>query len=278
MMPRPLALSAASALIASHRNAYERDDELLRYMRDLHGSFGVEIREELLEHATNVSFTDLGERVLRAIPPPAWPPDLLIVTYGLPDCQPLKTVSSHLDYLLGGARHSFAISEQGLAAPFTALRIANAYARAGRCQSLALFVLEQTTFPYWMPLVHETPLADSGVVLLLEQDGERESTFEASELRRGANGLAALLSELDGTLDHKQTLLVTGPWPEPAELEACPLPCHRAAKGSYCTSVWLELARHHQEWATRYDALVLCDTDPRSGLSHAAVMINRNGT
>lgn len=277
-MPGPLALSAASALVASHRNAYEHDDELLRYMRDLHGQFGVEVREELLERGTNVTFVDLAERVLRGMPSPMRPPDLLIVTYGLPDCQPLKTVSSHLDHLLGGACRSFAISEQGLAAPFTALRIANAFARSGRCKSLALFVLEQTTFPYWIPLVHETPLADSGVVLLLEQDGEQERTFEAAELRRGSNGLALLLSELKADLDHKETLLVAGPWAEPAELEALPLPRHQAANGSYCTSVWLELARHHLEWAARYDALVLCDTDPRSGLSHAALMINRNGT
>lgn len=46
---------------------------------------------------------------------------------------------------------------------------------------------------------------------------------------------------------------------------------HRVAPGSYCTSLWLELADHWQEWQRDFRRIVLCDTDPRSGRSHVAL-------
>jgi hypothetical protein len=273
-MPQ-LAVKAASAVVAGHRNPYRRDEEVLRYQRDLLAPFGVEPAEDLLRQGPNISFVELAEHALLGMPSPVAVPDMLIVSYGLPDCQPLKTVSSYLDHLLGGACRSFAISDQGLAAPFTALRIAGAYAKAGRCRSLALFVLEQTTFPYPVPLVHETPLVDSGVVLLLEPDG----TFGAVATRRTAGGLGPALTGLAGLAAEsgcRDVLVVAGPWADPAQLAACPLPCHQVAAGSYCTSIWLELARNHQDWAARHDGLLLCDTDPRTGLSHVVLLRNQH--
>ncbi len=55
-------------------------------------------------------------------------------------------------------------------------------------------------------------------------------------------------------------------------VEATGRPHHRVAPGSYCTSLWLDLARHHERWAAEHDAIVLCDTDPRTGRSHAALL------
>ncbi|CAM5629348.1 hypothetical protein [Streptomyces narbonensis] len=43
------------------------------------------------------------------------------------------------------------------------------------------------------------------------------------------------------------------------------------APGSYCTSLWLALADHWQEWRESHRRIVLCDTDPRTGRSHVAV-------
>ena len=60
--------------------------------------------------------------------------------------------------------------------------------------------------------------------------------------------------------------------PEPVDSLAPHI--HRVrARASYCTSVWLDLARHHERWAARLTTrIVLCDTDPRTGRSQAALL------
>jgi hypothetical protein len=52
---------------------------------------------------------------------------------------------------------------------------------------------------------------------------------------------------------------------------------HRAPPSSYGTSVWLELARHYQDWAQDYRTLVVCDTDPDTGVTQA-VTLSRTAT
>ena len=47
---------------------------------------------------------------------------------------------------------------------------------------------------------------------------------------------------------------------------------HRTVPGSYCTSVWLDLARNWPAWQRDHTAVVLCDTDPRTGDTQLAVL------
>jgi hypothetical protein len=260
-----LALRSASALIRPDANPYRPDPKLDAYHREMLAPFGVEVDLERLARSPNVGFPELAERVLRGLPDPISAPDLLILTYGLPDMFPLKSTTTHLNYLVGGGR-SFAIAEQGLRAPFTALRVADAYARSGRCTSLALFVCEQTTLPYRDPLVDDTPLVDSAVVLYFD-DGDG---FAFQETRVGESG--DLLADYLRDADLDRTLVVAGPWVAAEELAGVAAPVHRVAPGTYCTSVWLDLARHHRAWAADYDTVLLCDTDPRTGRSQAALL------
>jgi hypothetical protein len=218
----------------------------------------------------NIGFPELAQGVLDAAGRPIGNPELLILAYGLPDLYPLKTLSAHLNYLLGGRSRSFAISDQGLRAPFTALRIAHAYARSRRCATLALFVCEQGSLPYEDPFVRDNVLMDSSVLLYFDGQG----SYELSRTGTAGPGesLAGLLAAMTADLDPRRSLLVAGPWPDPGLLCAAALPVHRSDPGTYCTSVWLELARNHQAWARLYHALVLCDSDPRTGWSHVAVL------
>jgi hypothetical protein len=41
--------------------------------------------------------------------------------------------------------------------------------------------------------------------------------------------------------------------------------------------VWLALARHWRTWQKEYATVVLCDTDPRSGETHIAVLRSEPG-
>ncbi|MDG4773647.1 hypothetical protein [Solwaraspora sp. WMMD792] len=277
-MAMSLTLRGAAALVRPDGNPYERDQALLAYQRDLLAPYGIEVDEDLMKQSRNIGFREMAEELMERCPSPFGTPDLLILAYGLPDRYPLKTVTTRLNALFGGRSRSFALSEQGLRAPFTALRVADAYARSGKAASLALFVCEQTTLPYRDPLVHDTPLLDSAVLLYFDTDNDTgaRSGFRFRTARAAGVDvpLSDLLADQRPGLPPGLALLVAGPWPPDDQLGGVGLPVHRCQPGGYSTSVWLDLARHHDEWVDRYASLVLCDTDPRTGRSQLAVLTN----
>ncbi|MEV6235576.1 hypothetical protein [Lentzea sp. NPDC051838] len=288
-----LTLTAASAVVATHRNPYVPDEWLLAYQRDLMAPFGVEFDAERLARGTGVLFQELASSALELLPAPP-KPDLVVVAHGLPDHYPFRSIGGHVDKLLGGGSENFAISEHGLRAPFTALRVAAAYHRSGRCAVGTVVVVEQGTFGNEEPLARDG-LADTAAVLVLGDGGPWEITAvpPASEDLAGmvtalasGNPTGAATTSAYGNPARTATATAPGdptrPLTAPSErplVVAGPfagdlpdLPVHRVPPGSYCTSVWLALARHHEEWAQTHDALVLCDTDPRTGRSHAALL------
>ena len=117
--------------------------------------------------------------------------------------------------------------------------------------------------------MQEERLHDSAVVLHFAGTGGLE--LRSVHLCEPHEALGALLTRLARALAGQEVLLVAGRWTDPAEIDAAGLPSRRAASGFYCTGVWLELARYHEEWAAGKDAVILCDTDPRSGQSQAAI-------
>jgi hypothetical protein len=260
-----LALRSGAAVIRRDHHRYRLDEEILEHNRAMLGPFGVAVDEDIARSGRNWTYTELAEATLVSAAPEDGTPDLVVVAYALPDLHPLKTVSSHLNHLLGGTARSFAVSEYGLAAPYAALRIASAYARSGRCASLALFVLEQTTLPYHEPFLDDLDLSDSAVYLHF-------TAADGITIGRITNGddLATVLADV--VPPTGRTLIVAGPWTDAGIVDGVGATVRRVANGSYATGVWTDLADHHAEWCDRYDAIVLCDTDPRTGLSHAAVL------
>jgi hypothetical protein len=264
-------LRAAGSVVSPPGRPYVDDPSMLAFFRDLVEPFGEVVEEKLLSSGPNVSHRDLVGHLVAAEEVRNSRPDLIVLAYALPDVHPFTAVAPHLNMLLGGQATSFGISQQGPAAPFTALRIVAGFQRAGRCREAVVAVLEQTTLPTRHPLVHDTPLVDSGVILILGPDGgprlggvETVESGEAMERRLGE--LAAP--------DPAGTLVVRGPWLDDLHDEDVGdgVPTHRIGPGTYCTSVWLALARHWRSWRRKYGTVVLCDADPQSGRGHLAVM------
>ena len=262
----PLSLRFAAPVVRRDANPYEPDDDLTTYWRELLAPFGIEADEALLAASPNIGFAELAEETLRRVP--AIDPDLLLLAYALPDLHPLKSVTAHLNHLLGGRSRCFAISEQGLRAPYTALRVADAFARSGRCQSLALFVCEQTTLAYRDDLVHGTPLVDSAALLYFDRTGGFAFRYTAAGSGAEVGALAAAALERSGS---GPALVVAGPWVDPRQLDVLDAKVQPCPPGTYCTSVWLEMAGNHDVWADSYRSVVLCDTDPRSGQAQVAL-------
>ncbi|MFC9702168.1 hypothetical protein ACFTWD_15845 [Streptomyces sp. NPDC056943] len=270
-----LAVRAAAAVRSPQGRAPGDRPAALDYYRDLLTPFGEKPDEELLNRGAHVHHRDLADLLVADEGVGRSRPELLIVTHALPDVVPFTAVAPHLTDRLGGGAANFAIAQQGLAAPFTALRIASAYHRAGRAAEVVLAVLEQTTLPTAFPLVQETPLIDSAAALVLGASGDDSGPRFVRAYSAGSAADALGEGALGADLGEDGTLLVLGPWVTEDLPERSAV--HRVAPGSYCTSLWLALADHWQEWSETYRRVVLCDTDPRSGRSHVALFAHGEG-
>jgi len=270
-----LAVRAAAAVRSPQGRGAGDTPAALGYFRDLLAPFGEKPDEELLSRGPQVRHRDLADLLVADDGVGRSRPELLIVANALPDVVPFTAVAPYLTDRLGGRATNFAIGQQGLAAPFTALRIASAYHRSGRAAEVVLAVLEQTTLPTAFPLVQETPLVDSAAALVLgAASGAGLRFVRAHSAGSAAAALAA--GALGRDVGADGTLLVLGPWVTESVPEDAVV--HRTAPGSYCTSLWLELADHWQEWQQAYRQIVLCDTDPRSGRSHVALFAGGEGS
>ncbi|MFD5649186.1 hypothetical protein [Streptomyces sp. NPDC127039] len=257
-----LALHATAAVRSPEGTGPAGTPEHLGFFEDLLGPFGAKPDEELLRSGRQVTHRHLADRLVDSEAVRGARPQLLIVAYALPDVVPFTAVAPHLTERLGGEAVNFALSQQGLAAPFTALRIADAHARSGRAAEVVLAVLEQTTLPVDVPLVREKELTDSAAALVLRA----ASGPGGGGLRLGRVGSGALPDGLDGD----GTLHVLGPCATGSDVPH-KTDVHRAPSGTYCTGVWLELAAHWQEWQRSHHTVVLRDTEPGTGREHHAV-------
>ena len=262
-----LTLSAAAALRAPVSTEVFDESLAVKFFRDLLGPFGAKPDEERLRDGAQVQHRQLAETLVAADGIRDSRPQLVVVAHALPDLVPFTAVAPMLTERLGGGATCFSISEQGLAAPFTALRVAAAYHRSARADEVLLAVLEQTTLPEPFPIVDENQLIDSGVLLALNSTGAGGLTLDRAGF---AESVAAALA---GYPADDRTLVVVGSWVDDAVPGGYAV--HRAGPGSYCTGTWLELADNWTDWQQRYATVVLCDTDPRSGRTYRAVFTTR---
>lgn len=262
-----LSITAAASVVGPASRDFEHGPELLAVHRDLAGPFGLTVDEDLLRAGRNVSHRDLLDELVDADDVRDARPDLIIVAHALPDIHPFFASASYLNKRFGGGAVSFAIIEQGLAAPFTALRIASAFHASGRSAVSMIAVLEQTTLPTRLPFVHDNELLDSGAILLLgDEHGPHVSAlrtvFPNESVREAIRALAGE--------DRDRTLVLAG-----SRVGADALPegmaVRRCLPETYCTSVWVDLADKRDAWQRDYAAVILCDTEPRTGRTQLAL-------
>lgn len=263
-----LLLASAAGFTGSGRNECPFDAEMIEYYQDLLALFDVPFDEQRLRTGPNVGYTELAESVLAVDGLTVRRPDLVLLTYAIPDLHPFKAVSAHVNHLLGGGARSMAISEQGLQAPYTALQLADAYHRSGGCDSALVLVVEQTTLPYHDPLVQKTPLSESAVALALEAADAPQDRLMPT---RPWAGPPAQLRQALSQRCAGSTLVVAGPWVKPEWVDGL-ADLYRCPTGTYCTSVWLALAEQHHHWSEQYATVLVCDMDPRTATTHAMAL------
>ncbi len=234
-----------------------RDGQLGGYLTDLLGQYGLALRDNVDLQGSGHSYGEMAEslipEVLASGGPvsggpvsggPAEPVDLLIFAFAVADLAPGRATATYLASLCPGEPLAFTICDQGIAAPYTALRLLGAY--GGSARRAVLMVAEQATAFYDLPAPAEMPTRHAAVLLVF--DAGSAGGFGPVRQLRGVGPMAvpdvvsAAVTEL--AADHDEVTLITG-----NGLDSCgPLPPMlsgqrlAAPAGQPCTGVWWQLA------------------------------------
>ncbi|MFY1702144.1 hypothetical protein ACN28G_10450 [Micromonospora sp. WMMA1923] len=225
------------------------DDELTAFvdhMESIHGRFA---DLTWLTGGTMVSYHDMVRTVVDTLGPALVDVDLVVTVEASQDCRHQSFPGSLLCELLPGDPLMMGISEQGVAGPFTALRIAHDQVAAGGARRALVVAMEQNTLPPDDAAVR--PGRNLAVAMLVGPDGTMP--LGRPRVARTAAPAAA------GSTPPRGDVLVAG-----AALAAPPgrATVVRAPAGHPCLGVWLTLASLLEQGLAAGSRVVVADEDP----------------
>ncbi|MFF1871217.1 hypothetical protein [Streptomyces sp. CB03911] len=255
---------------------------LRRYLTDLLHPYGRELDPDALGpeavSCDGQSYGEMAETLIDAIVPAGEAVDLLVLAHAVPDITPGRATTTCLSHVCPGTPMALAVSDQGAASAFTALRLVDAYARSGGLRRALLLVVEQDSLPYDPGVPVVVPAGSRGVALLFGEPspGERVATVSrvathvlaadslpgvalAAELG-GLGGLGELGGPGDGSAKGTVTAIL-GATPAAAAAHRWPAGLRFADVGQPATGVWWDLAGELAELSTGPRRVVLADYD-----------------
>lgn len=142
------------------------DEGLDRYFTDMAAAFGHRYESTALDRAT--SYSSMAAEMLAALPPRVGRIDHIVLAHATPDIDCRASVGCFLVEAAGDPI-VFGVSDQGLAAPFTALRVAADFPRGERVSGrTVVLVLDQSSVPWEVPRRELVPACDAAVALVLQ--------------------------------------------------------------------------------------------------------------
>ncbi|MFJ3214686.1 hypothetical protein ACIPLC_01990 [Kitasatospora sp. NPDC086801] len=156
---------------APYRPEAARED----FYRELGALYGADFDREQFAASGRRTSVELAHGALDALGPLTAEecPEVVVVAYAAPDFDHAELVASCVKRRLPGEPLSFALSDQGVLAPFSALRVAVEYARRCGWSRLLLVVVDQGTQPFPLPATGQSAVhADAAVALLIHWDGD----------------------------------------------------------------------------------------------------------
>jgi hypothetical protein len=239
----PLRLAGAVGLGFTADSPTALDPDLRVFVGDLVRPYGLPLDEGRIAAGAGQSYAEMGEAVITALVTPDRPVDLLIEVFASPDVQPGRAASVHLSSFCPGRPFAFALSEQGTAGAFSALRLVASYLAGGAFQRALVLVMEQAGLPYVPP--DGTPVADraGAVGLLWERATDLAVSLPGDGVRLGVpeayERVAAALAEMRAA--GPEPLLLLGPGL--AGLDGPPgAETLRVRQGNPYTGLWALLA------------------------------------
>jgi 4-hydroxymandelate oxidase len=156
-------IAAAERRIFDGNSALAGDPALRRYLSDMVGPFGLEVRQTDLGH----SYGEMAEPLIAALA--TAPVNLLILAYGVHDVRLGRATATYLSSRCPGEPLAFAVCDQGTAAAFTALNLINAY----NYPRAMLIVAEQSAIHYEPAAPAPIPERHAAVGFLIEQSADQ---------------------------------------------------------------------------------------------------------
>ncbi|WP_304452947.1 hypothetical protein [Nocardiopsis sp. YSL2] len=194
--------------------------------------------------------------------------DRVVLAYALPDSQQGYSVCASMVHSSPGLATAFAVSDQGVTSPFTALRVAGGTLRGDSGERALVIALDQGAIPWEPPPETPVPGRDLGAALLL--GGEDPSRgggllhWQATpvDATGAARAVEEVLADVRSRTPGPCTLVLgcrvpgpTAPGPEVTVL--------RAPSDLVCTAVWSRA--HGAGIAHDGDPVVVVEYDPVLG-------------
>jgi hypothetical protein len=243
-----------------------RDPALRAYVADMLRPYGLDLAEDRLTEGQ--SYGEMAGALLTQELVAQDPIDLLVFAFAVPDVAPWRATACYLSHLCPGQPFAFAVCDQGVVAPFTALRLIREYASTGGCRRALLVVAEQAAMPYQQVGPAAMPASHAVVALLFDQ-GPRSVSGHLERVRLHAGVTESQACRLVGdAVAHMSATATTvvGTGLAGAELTAgLPGRVVVAPPGQPSTGVWWELA------AGLPGPVLLADYD--SGLGHLGLAV-----
>jgi hypothetical protein len=269
--------TSAGLVLARHRALPPRPypDHFREYFQDLFGTYGLAFDEAAFGRG-RTSFTELVAALLPELGDRLDRFDLAVLASVTPDAEPTFPMC-YLQHAVPEPGLAFAIADQGVAGPFTALRMAVDRVRAGTAQRALVFVLDQAA------VLHDGDVperlrarTDAGVLLVLEADGAFGGVEVLDRCRVELGEVASRWAEIvrEACADAGSPVsVVVGPELHdrvadlPRQVETVPVPL-----GSPATGIWAAFADRLPAWRAAGRRVVLADYDPEGSRLDACVI------
>lgn len=241
---------------------YVGDGLLEDYLSDMTRLYGGTFSRELFASGHRNAFTTMAATVLDELAPSTGPLDLIVIAHVTPDADPRRSTACYLTETAPGDALAFAISDQGVLAPFTALRVLGDYAGGGGAERALLLVMDQSTLPYpASPAEQMAPAEDVIVGFLLESQRPAGGIAVRPHCDADPQDLAALIAA-ESSRHQAPVTLIAG---RGLDLERdLPLGVDEvivAAAGRPCTGVWSAFADNLARWSVTGRQVLVADYD-----------------
>lgn len=245
------------------------DPDLRIYLGDLVRPYGIALRDDLLERGAGHTYAEMAEQLIPDVVGDDEAVDLVILTYAMHDVRPGQSTALYLSDICPGRPQAFTVCDQGIAGPYTAVRIASEYVRTGTARALVV-ITEQGALHYEPPTQPDVPLVlpDGHYAAAVLFDGTGTPGLTAiREHAATAPGevrdlLAAQVTHLTDTTDPDRRVLILGSGLSKDDADGLGIDRIIAAPaGQPCTGAWTELAQGYAEWAQHGAQITLADYD-----------------
>jgi hypothetical protein len=245
------------------------DPELREYLVDLVAPYGLALREDLLAAGVGQSYADMAATLVTELADA--PLDLLILAHAMPDVLPGQPTAMYLSHICPGNPFAFAVCDQGLVAPFTAISLARSYVGANGYGRALVLVVEQSALHYVPASAPPVPARHTAVGFVLDRSAPIGLT-RLSLCRDVEPGAVAGLFARELSRDSVVDLVVVlgGELAERVAPAALPFEVRIAPPGQPCTGPWWELAGGLAGWAGSRRPVLVAEYEPE--LRYLAVL------